>query len=134
MRICKALAISEYILGMGIMIMAINYVHIYVLEYLRKIIPSAPMVSQSALGVAQHHDAISGTSKQEIAYEYARRIQQGRDVAGTAMNIWISTLLQLNATTAPPSGWAGESGGTPASYLLFQCIINDHGTARLHLH
>ena len=30
-----------------------------------------------AMGVAQHHDAVSGTSKQHVAYDYAKQISKG---------------------------------------------------------
>jgi hypothetical protein len=30
-----------------------------------------------AMGVAQHHDAISGTEKQEVAFDYAQRLSDG---------------------------------------------------------
>ena len=29
------------------------------------------------MGVAQHHDAVSGTEKQEVAFDYAQRLAQG---------------------------------------------------------
>ena len=29
------------------------------------------------MGVAQHHDAVSGTEKQAVAYDYARRLAEG---------------------------------------------------------
>jgi hypothetical protein len=32
---------------------------------------------EDALGVAQHHDAVSGTSKQHVAFDYARRLHKG---------------------------------------------------------
>jgi len=32
---------------------------------------------EDALGVAQHHDGVSGTSKQHVAYDYARRMHSG---------------------------------------------------------
>ncbi|KAL2086870.1 hypothetical protein ACEWY4_017929 [Coilia grayii] len=32
-----------------------------------------------AMGVAQHHDAVSGTEKQHVAYDYARRLATGWD-------------------------------------------------------
>ena len=34
-----------------------------------------------ALGVAQHHDAVSGTEKQEVAFDYAMRLSEGIDPA-----------------------------------------------------
>jgi hypothetical protein len=32
---------------------------------------------EDGLGVLQHHDGVSGTSKQHVAYDYAQRVQQG---------------------------------------------------------
>ncbi len=34
-----------------------------------------------ALGIAQHHDAVSGTEKQEVAFDYAMRLSEGIDPA-----------------------------------------------------
>lgn len=34
-----------------------------------------------AMGVAQHHDAVSGTEKQEVAFDYAQRLSKGIDIA-----------------------------------------------------
>jgi hypothetical protein len=33
------------------------------------------------MGVAQHHDAISGTEKQHVADDYAQRLSEGIDIA-----------------------------------------------------
>lgn len=33
------------------------------------------------MGVAQHHDAVSGTEKQEVAFDYAQRLSIGIDNA-----------------------------------------------------
>jgi hypothetical protein len=33
------------------------------------------------MGVMQHHDAISGTEKQHVAYDYAQRLSDGIDSA-----------------------------------------------------
>jgi hypothetical protein len=33
------------------------------------------------MGVAQHHDAVSGTEKQHVADDYAQRLAQGIDSA-----------------------------------------------------
>ena len=32
---------------------------------------------REAMGVAQHHDAVSGTEKQHVAYDYAKRLAIG---------------------------------------------------------
>lgn len=34
-----------------------------------------------AMGIAQHHDAVSGTEKQAVAYDYAQRLADGIDSA-----------------------------------------------------
>jgi len=39
-----------------------------------------------AMGVAQHHDAISGTEKQEVAFDYAQRLSDGIDIAQVYLN------------------------------------------------
>lgn len=36
---------------------------------------------EDALGVAQHHDAVSGTAKQHVANDYSKRLQRGLDRA-----------------------------------------------------
>ncbi len=33
------------------------------------------------MGVIQHHDAVSGTEKQEVAFDYAQRLSDGIDSA-----------------------------------------------------
>ncbi len=33
------------------------------------------------MGVVQHHDAVSGTEKQEVAFDYAQRLADGIDIA-----------------------------------------------------
>lgn len=36
------------------------------------------------MGVAQHHDAVSGTEKQEVAFDYAQRLSDGIDAAAVS--------------------------------------------------
>jgi hypothetical protein len=38
------------------------------------------------MGVAQHHDAITGTEKQEVAFDYAQRLSDGIDIAQVCSN------------------------------------------------
>jgi len=40
------------------------------------------------LGVAQHHDAVSGTEKQEVAFDYAQRLSEGIDAAVVSYERW----------------------------------------------
>ena len=44
-----------------------------------------------AMGVAQHHDAVSGTSKQHVANDYAKRLAAGADVAHQTMGRILSS-------------------------------------------
>jgi len=46
------------------------------------------------MGVAQHHDAVSGTEKQEVAFDYAQRLSVGIDNA--VVSIEIIPFLSLN--------------------------------------
>ncbi len=39
------------------------------------------------IGVVQHHDAISGTERQDVADDYAQRLSQGIDAALVSWNI-----------------------------------------------
>ncbi len=54
-----------------------------------------------AMGVAQHHDAVSGTSKQHVAYDYALRISKGY---GDGMNVAADALQYLVGKT--PAGFS----------------------------
>ena len=36
------------------------------------------------MGVAQHHDAVSGTEKQEVAFDYAQRLSDGINIAAVS--------------------------------------------------
>lgn len=46
---------------------------------------------REAMGVMQHHDAITGTEKQHVAYDYARILSQGIDecsfITATALRL-----------------------------------------------
>jgi lysosomal alpha-mannosidase len=33
------------------------------------------------MGIAQHHDAVTGTSKQAVAFDYAQRLGDGIEIA-----------------------------------------------------
>jgi Glycosyl hydrolases family 38 N-terminal domain/Glycosyl hydrolases family 38 C-terminal domain/Alpha mannosidase middle domain len=56
---------------------------------------------EDASGVAQHHDGVSGTSKQHVAYNYAERLQGGIDaVAGPCLVRKIRRLLLGNQASS----------------------------------
>ena len=42
-------------------------------------------ILEKAVSVAQHHDGVSGTSKQHVAYDYAKKIQAGINAASEYM-------------------------------------------------
>ena len=52
---------------------------------------------ERAMGVTQHHDAVSGTSKQAVAYDYARRLAWGREDAAAATADFLRTLTGFAA-------------------------------------
>ncbi|KAL7538827.1 hypothetical protein ACHAXR_008811 [Thalassiosira sp. AJA248-18] len=46
-----------------------------------------------AMGVAQHHDSVTGTSKQHVAYDYAKRIAEGMNSASSFVTSALRNLL-----------------------------------------
>ncbi|KAK7483766.1 hypothetical protein BaRGS_00024982, partial [Batillaria attramentaria] len=54
-----------------------------------------------AVGVVQHHDAITGTEKQVVAYDYAERLSNGVHRGQTVLNNAFKKLLPLGTVTAP---------------------------------
>jgi len=56
-----------------------------------------------AMGLAQHHDAVSGTEKQEVAFDYAMRLAEGIDEAMDVVNKAYSKLFPKNDQIPPPA-------------------------------
>lgn len=56
---------------------------------------------EDALGVAQHHDGVSGTAKQHVADDYAKRLSSGMHRAVTHVSKLISEQLSVENTTSP---------------------------------
>ena len=49
------------------------------------------------MGLVQHHDAVSGTEKQHVAYDYAERLSDGIDQAIVcSFHEILSTIKLLN--------------------------------------
>lgn len=53
-------------------------------------------------GVAQHHDSVSGTEKQHVAYDYAKRIATGMAVAEAQNNNFLANAVTIGTTSTPP--------------------------------
>jgi lysosomal alpha-mannosidase len=58
-------------------------------------------VLSEAMGVAQHHDAVSGTEKQEVVFDYAQRLSFGIDTAVGVINQAYSKLLPKSGQPPP---------------------------------
>mmetsp|Transcript_69979 Transcript_69979/g.152665 ORF Transcript_69979/g.152665 Transcript_69979/m.152665 type:complete len:1011 (-) Transcript_69979:481-3513(-) len=53
---------------------------------------------QEAMGVAQHHDAVSGTAKQHVTFDYARRLARGQAETMQSLSTPLQTLAKTKAT------------------------------------
>jgi hypothetical protein len=53
-----------------------------------------------ALGVVQHHDAVSGTAKQHVADDYSKRVQAGVNTASDYVTEKLKKIMLNNSDTA----------------------------------
>uniref|UniRef100_A0A1W7RA88 Alpha-mannosidase n=1 Tax=Hadrurus spadix TaxID=141984 RepID=A0A1W7RA88_9SCOR len=53
------------------------------------------IVLREALGVAQHHDAITGTEKQAVTYDYIKQVAKGIDSCQNVMSSAYQKLMQI---------------------------------------
>ena len=54
--------------------------------------------------MSQHHDAVSGTAKQHVTFDYARRLAAGLAAAHVAALPGLSVLV--GAAAAAPDSWS----------------------------
>ncbi|KAG5331257.1 MA2B1 mannosidase, partial [Acromyrmex charruanus] len=64
---------------------------------------------REAMGVMQHHDAVSGTEKQFVANDYSRILYESMDHAGEIISKAIGK-------------WSGMESSTAASFKIFTCL------------
>jgi hypothetical protein len=71
--------------------------------------PASLETLEEALGVAQHHDAVSGTAKQHVAFDYARRLAKGEDEAAGVFSDVLSALRGGGQTNGGSGSGVGYS-------------------------
>ncbi|CAF1300509.1 unnamed protein product [Adineta steineri] len=69
--------------------------------YARTNLRNSIFVLSEAMGVAQHHDAVSGTEKQEVVFDYAQRLSVGLGVASGVINQAYARLLPKVGSPPP---------------------------------
>ncbi|XP_060578031.1 lysosomal alpha-mannosidase-like isoform X2 [Ruditapes philippinarum] len=62
-------------------------------------------ILKEAMGVAQHHDAVSGTEKQAVADDYAMRLAYGRSECKKVMNDALGKLIPKGSEGFPGLVW-----------------------------
>ena len=63
-------------------------------------LPGNASILADAMGIAQHHDAVSGTSKQHVAFDYAQRLSVGQAQCDSNVNNLLQSLT-IDANTDP---------------------------------
>jgi len=53
---------------------------------------------EDALGIVQHHDAVSGTAKQHVSYDYSKRVQAGINKASHFVALTVIGLTEAGAS------------------------------------
>ncbi|KAI4469648.1 alpha-mannosidase [Holotrichia oblita] len=57
---------------------------------------------REAMGVMQHHDAITGTEKQHVAFDYAKILSRGMEECGIVAKTALGKLVSINPTQQNP--------------------------------
>lgn len=78
---------------------------------------------REAMGVAQHHDAVSGTEQQHVAYDYAKRLAIGSAVCHEVISSHVSNILDLPKQLNHPD--AGTFFCTERNISI--CSLNSNG-------
>lgn len=103
------------------------------LELLVKPSNSTSQPLWEAMGVAQHHDAVSGTSKQHVAFDYAQRLSAGGDackqVNDQALNALLAPTLPMAFYTCPLAN-VSICGATTDGGSAAVVVYNTLGQAR----
>lgn len=63
---------------------------------------SSSMTLKKAMGVSQHHDAVSGTEKQHVANDYSKRISMGIASCEDVIKTNLASLMAKNSTVQAP--------------------------------
>ena len=71
------------------------------MEFLGSSLNDTTELLWEAQSVAQHHDAVSGTSKQHVAYDYARRIARGAAIAESIISSGLGHLTTKQGQVVP---------------------------------
>ena len=69
-----------------------------------------------AMGVAQHHDAVSGTEKQAVAYDYAQRLGKGIAGGEEVIQTAYQKLIPKASATLPTQNFCTLSNITKCSF------------------
>jgi hypothetical protein len=76
------------------------------------------------MGVAQHHDAISGTEKQEVAFDYVQRLSDGIHIAQVCSNNRILWQFRNILCTMKHRRTHMKQHGTYSILIRFQCFCS----------
>jgi hypothetical protein len=66
---------------------------------------AANYVMKDAMGILQHHDAVTGTAKQAVANDYNRRLYEAMDFSNKQYNQLVQDRLQMETGLQSSEPW-----------------------------
>jgi hypothetical protein len=90
-------------------------------------ISEAKAIMMDALGINQHHDAVTGTAKQRVADDYALRLYKALEANNQLYNMLLGEKVEAATGVVALSTWS-QCFRTNSTYL--DCPVSEHSSEK----